>query len=201
MKTRRFSWQAARGFTLLEALVTMAILAFGLLGLVGLQSKISIGEVESFQRAQAILLLWDMADRISANRGNAASYVSASIGTGDSQAADFDCTTVAIGNVRDICEWSNALKGSAERKASADAGAMVGARGCIEELQPAAVANCTPGIYRVTVAWQGLNKTAAPSLTCANAAGLYGDPLYRRAIAARVTVGQPTCVIGGAPAP
>ena len=182
------------GFALLEVLVTVVILAFGLLGLTGLQSKIQLAEVDSFQRAQAIFLLSDMTERINANRWQAASYVSASpIGTGDSQAADFDCSTKAMGSPRDICQWSNALKGSAERKSSSDVGAMTGGRGCIEQIQAPVAATCTPGVYRVTVGWQGLSKTLASSLTCANT-GLYGGETYRRAIATRGTVGQPTCI-------
>lgn len=184
-----------RGFALLEVLITIVILAFGLLGLIGLQTKMQLAEVDSFQRAQAILLLSDMAERMSANRWQAASYISTTpIGTGDSQAADFDCTTVAMGQARDVCEWSNALKGSAEKKSSTDVGAMSGARGCIEQVQAPVAATCTPGVYRVSVAWQGNSKTLASSLTCANT-GLYGGETYRRAIAARVTVGQPTCNI------
>ncbi len=181
------------GFVLVEVLITVMILAFGLLGLLGLQSKIQLAEVDSFQRAQAILLLSDMSERINAHRWQAASYVSSSpIGTGDSQPADSDCTTKAMGQPRDICEWSNVLKGSAEKKSSNDVGAMIGARGCIEQIQAPVVGTCTPGIYRVTVGWQGLSQTLASSLTCANT-GLYGGETYRRAIATRVTVGEPTC--------
>lgn len=195
MRSRQHCTQAPLGFALLEVLVTIVILAFGLLGLVGLQSKIGLTEFESFQRAQAILLLSDMADRISANRVQAASYVSGSaIGTGDSQLADADCTAVAVGRPRDICEWSNALKGSAERKGSVDIGAMSGARGCIEQIQAPDVATCAPGIYRVSVAWQGQIQTAAPALTCGQ--NSYGNDAYRRLIAARVAVGLPTCVLG-----
>ena len=41
----------ARGATLLEVLITIVILAFGLLGLVGLEAKMQTSEVESYQRA------------------------------------------------------------------------------------------------------------------------------------------------------
>src|ERR1700682_6285694 len=98
MRSRQFPRPVQYGFALLEVLGTVGILAFGMLGLVGLQSKIAVAEVESFQRAQAILLLSDMAERISANRWQAGTYVSTSpVGTGDSQAAAFDCTTIAMG--------------------------------------------------------------------------------------------------------
>lgn len=181
-----------QGITLLEVLVTIVILAFGLLGLAGLQSKIQLAEVEAYQRAQAILLLSDMAERISANRSQAASYVSASvIGTGDSQPAS--CSSLAAGAARDLCEWSNALKGAAEQKSSANVGAMLGARGCITQAQAAdpSAGVCTPGIYLVTVVWQGLHQTSAPASSCGQ--GLYGTDTYRRAISSRVVVGLPSC--------
>src|SRR5450830_905077 len=111
---KRQSGYYQRGTSLLEVLITIVILAFGLLGLAGLQGKIQQAEVESFQRAQATLLLADMYESISANRANAANYVSANpIGTLDSQPTD--CTTVTPRPPQadqDICEWSNALKGA-----------------------------------------------------------------------------------------
>ena len=61
-----------RGFTLLEVLITLIILAIGMLGLANLQSKIHVTEVESYQRAHAVLLLQDMVDRIHSNRATQA---------------------------------------------------------------------------------------------------------------------------------
>lgn len=179
------------GTSLIEVLITIVILAFGLLGLAGMQSKLHLTSSESYQRAQAIVLLNDLGERISANRAQAASYVTASpLGTGDSEPAD--CTTVAAGPLRDRCEVSNALKGTAEKKSSTNAGAMTDARACVTQIQPADTVACTHGIYQVTVVWQGLHKTRAPQETdCGQ--GLYGDETYRRAISLRVTIGTPTC--------
>jgi len=177
----------AAGLTLIEVLVSVVILSFGLLGLANLQSKMHVAEVEAFQRAQAILALSDISERISANRTQAASYVSTGlIGTGDSQPAS--CAAVAMGAARDLCEWSNALKGAAEGTTNA-----FGGRGCITQVQaPVAVSPCKPGVYQVTVTWQGMVKSATPALSCA--ASSYGnDDGYRRAISAQVTVGVPAC--------
>ena len=44
-----------RGVSLVEVLITLLILAFGLLGVAGLQAKMSLAEMESYQRSQAIL--------------------------------------------------------------------------------------------------------------------------------------------------
>jgi len=191
-----------RGFTLLEVLITLIILAVGMLGLANLQSKIHVTEVESYQRAHAVLLLQDMADRINSNRAAAASYVSAAVvGAGT---ADADCTalatnTPALRAARDRCEWGETLKGASEQRGGANVGGMIGARGCIALVQAAntAAGVCTPGTYRVSVAWQGLHKTVEPSLPCG--ANLYGDAAdadrdkLRRIISTEVTIGLPRC--------
>ncbi|MCY1290009.1 type IV pilus modification protein PilV [compost metagenome] len=181
------------GFSLLEVLVAIVILTFGLLGTAGLLAKVYLAEIESYQRTQATLLLQDMAERIGANRTLASSYVTASaIGTGDTQPNS--CLAIAAGPARDICEWSNALKGAAEQKSTANVGAMLGARGCVTQLQAAdsTPGTCTPGIYQVAIAWQGVHHTAAPAIGCAQ--GQYGtDDAYRRVIAAQVSIGLPAC--------
>jgi type IV pilus assembly protein PilV len=187
-----------RGTSLVEVLVTVIVLAFGLLGIAALQSKAQVGNLESYQRAQAVMLLQDMRARLSSNGANAASYVTATaVGTNDSQPAD--CSGAADTAARDLCEWSNALKGAAEVDTASGAsgtkvGAMLGARGCIEQLQAANAATgvCQPGIYRLSVVWQGMHPTKVSSLACGKNA--YGsDDSYRRAIAVQVAVGLPNC--------
>lgn len=181
-----------RGFTLLEVLITLIILAVGMLGLANLQSKIQVTQIESYQRAQAVLLLQDMVNRINANRAQAASYVTASaIGTGDSSPTN--CALAATA-AQDLCEWSNALKGSSEKKGAANTGSMIDGRGCVTQIQASnpTPGVCTPGIYRISVAWQGLNATVSPPLTCAQ--GSYGtDDRLRRIVAQRTVISLPGC--------
>jgi type IV pilus assembly protein PilV len=182
------------GTSLLEVLITIFILAFGLLGLAALQSKIQLAEFEAYQRAQAVLLLSDMHERINANRAKADEYVSTSI-FGTSYAPASPCTSLLAGSARDQCEWSEALQGASELKASARIGAIAGARGCITLVQAPdpTPGVCKPGIYLVAVAWQGLLHTVTPAITCGQ--GLYGaDDAYRRVISAQVSVGVPSCL-------
>ena len=68
-----------RGTGLIEVLVTLVIIALGLVGVVGLQARMQLSEMEAFQRSQALLLLNDMASRISVNRSNAAVYVTGTV--------------------------------------------------------------------------------------------------------------------------
>lgn len=186
--------RAADGFSMVEVLVALLIVTFGLLGLAGLQLKLQTSEMESYQRAQALVLLGDMSERIVANNSNAASYVSSgTIGTGDAQPAS--CTGLAAGSAaRDLCEWSNELKGSAETTTAAgNVGAMAGARGCVTQIQaPDPTAGvCLPGVYQVAVAWQGIAQTALPSIACGQ--NQYGAESYRRVVSRVVTVGLPGC--------
>ena len=151
-----------RGVSLIEVMVTIFILAIGLLGLAGLQTQLQSSQLEAFQRAQALILVGDMSNRIATNRGNAASYVTGTtspLGTGDSQPTN--CTGV-VQSV-DACQWSNALKGAAEQSGTANVGAMIGARGCVEQV--------ATNQYLVTLVWQGLTPISAPTSKCGK--GLY----------------------------
>jgi type IV pilus assembly protein PilV len=187
LRKRQVARKAQRGTSLIEVLITVLIVAFGLLGVAALQSKMAVSEVESYQRAQAVLLLAEMADRLSANRAQAVSYVTGgTVGTGDAQPAD--CTGIAQGPNRDVCEWSNALKGAAEQKAGTGVGAMLGARGCITQVQAqnTTLGACTAGVYQVSVVWQGIAPTHAPPLACGQ--GLYGADASRRLVSTNVVL-------------
>lgn len=56
------------GFTLLEVLVTILIVAIGLLGLAGMQTAGLRNNNDAYMRSQATLMAYDMADRMRANR-------------------------------------------------------------------------------------------------------------------------------------
>ena len=150
-----------RGATLIEVLVTMLIIAFGLLGMAGLQVRTQISELESYQRSQALLLLNDMANRLAANRNNAASYVTAgALGSGMTCPAASG-TTAQL----DTREWCLALQGPNVTVGAEKKGAMVGGRGCVDQL--------SANEYMVTVAWQGMVDITAPPASVACGAGQY----------------------------
>jgi len=163
------------GYVLLEVLVTIVILVFGLLGLAGFQMKTSVVEQEAYQRVQALLLVQDMVERIYANRTNAASYVQDNIGSAGTE--DTTCGTMT-GKDKDICEWNNELVGASEVLGSSRVGTLLGGQGCIA----AGAAN----EYIVTVVWQGLASTVAPTATCGQ--GSYGSENLRRVVSMRVQI-------------
>jgi type IV pilus assembly protein PilV len=181
------------GTTLVEVLVTMIILAFGLLGLAAFQSKVQMGSIESYQRAQAVILLADMQARMNGNPQFANDYAGGTVyGTGD---ATTSCAGL-VGVARDKCEWSLTLQGSGEigSNGTTKLGAMNGARGCITLIRARNATDnlCASGIYLVSVAWQGMHETIAPTATCGS--GQYGAETLRRVISARVVAGVPECV-------
>ena len=179
--------QRARGATMIEVLVSLLILTVGLLGVAGLQARMQTAEIEALQRAQAIVLLQDMVDRISANRRNTADYV-----TTDPLGVDatIDCSAPATIAAKDMCEWSDALAGGSETKTVSSVttklGAMNEARGCITN-----PVTTMPREVVVAVVWQGLVPTVAPTITsCGSGLAAYGtDGKLRRAMVARVKVG------------
>ena len=64
----RLQYTRQRGTSLVEVLVTLVILAFGLLGVAGLQAKMSLAQMESYQRSQALMALMNSVIWVSAIR-------------------------------------------------------------------------------------------------------------------------------------
>ena len=169
-----------RGTSMVEVLVAIVIVVVGLLGMAGLQSRASMAELEAFQRAQAVVLLQDMVDRINANRQNALSYATAApMGT---ERQEVDCAPMNIIAHRDLCEWNNQLLGAAELKSGNKVGAMGDARGCVF-----VVNNTMPMELQVVVSWQGSVQTKEPGNECGR--GKYGADGFRRSLTASVTLG------------
>jgi len=92
---------AQTGFSMIEILITIAILMVGLLGLAGLQTNVATAEFEAYQRAQALVLVQEMADRMTANKRNAANYVVNDIGASGTIT---DCNGMTDYK-RDLCEF------------------------------------------------------------------------------------------------
>lgn len=183
----RLACRRQQGFSMIEVLVTLVILLFGLLGLVGLQSRAQLAETESYQRTQALVLLRDIAERLSANRPSAGAYVfgvGVPLGNGSTK----NCAAPATQADIDLCQWDAALKGAAETTGGACAlngsnciGAMIGARGCIT--------STGTDQYLIQVAWQGMVRTAAPPGSVACGSGSYSDESQRRAVTTVVEFG------------
>jgi type IV pilus assembly protein PilV len=166
------------GFAMLEVLITMVILALGMLGLAGLQNTLLIYEIESYQRSQALLIQQDMVERIGVNRKQATEYADKVRGGSGTVP-----TCTGSGVERDLCEWDRLLKGATEVKGGANIGTISGAVGCIDDLGN--------GQYRVSVAWQGFNTTQAPVTMCGQ--NQFGAEELRRTITSVVRIANLSC--------
>jgi len=95
------------GFGMIEVLVSLLVLAVGLLGLASLQTTGLAQTSEVRNRSQAILLADDMFERIRSNRENMASYA---VAEGNPPACN---SSFAINNTvvatNDVNEWKNSL--------------------------------------------------------------------------------------------
>jgi type IV pilus assembly protein PilV len=192
------------GFTMIEVLIAMLVLTIGLLGLVGLQVVAQRAELESYQRAQAMVLMNDIVDRISSNRKAAACYAittSATAGTpyvGATGTGVYDTSTYACPSLAtnpnavtraglDLQLIEEMMLGASEVTSGNRVGAMIGARACIGF-------DSASQSYTVAIAWQGLTKTFSPAgwdptinpafaRRCAYGTGtLYGDDAQRRVL-------------------
>ena len=207
-----------RGFTLIEVLVTLVILLFGLLGIAGLMAKGQRAAFEAFQRQQALSLAGDMAERILGNRAQAENYALAAPSTkpvGVSYGlyyADLlknnitNCTTAFCVGAElrqyDVAMWEGLLQGYSESLTATGnkVGGVVNANGCIDQLATSK-ASCPPApspagnLYtvtlRVSVAWQGSEDTVDPTSLGANltcGTNLYNSKNSRRLVATDINV-------------
>ena len=163
------------GFSLLEVLLTLFIVTVGLLGLVGMQVVAQEAEAESYQRAQALVLMNDIVDRINTNRKAAICYSITTdpnsgaphlgtAGTGKYAIGSYSCPSLATNPLAvaraqfDLQAIDDLLLGATETTGggATRVGAMLGARACIGF-------DAATQTYSVAVAWQGLNPTFSPA--------------------------------------
>ena len=183
--------RAGIGFTMIEVLVTLFVIALGLLGLAALQSRTHQAELEAYNRAQALVLLEAIVNRINANRATAPCYAITTdggtpyLGAPDAgHAGAITCSGYGDANtqqlaVADLSEWDRMAQGATELVGAAAVGAALGARGCIS-FDPATAT------YTVAVAWQGIAATSGPAVACGN--NRYGTETRRRVVWATLRI-------------
>lgn len=182
------------GFSMTEVLVTMLIALVGLLGIAALQAQSHIAELEAQQRAQALIMLNDIADRMIANQSTLSCFTFTTnttagtpfigvAGAGHASLAPCAASTSAYNTAADqaLAAIDDMLEGSAETAGGTNAGAMIGARACISyDATTELPAQPGTGLYTIVVSWQGISDLVVPAANCAN--GLYGSEAKRRAV-------------------
>lgn len=101
-----------RGVSLIEVLVSVVIIAIGLLGIAAMQSMALRGAQSSLESSQAVMQTNSILEAMRANRFNAAQY----------NTAGMECDVPAGGTLaqNDQRDWISALKDSIGQGAAAD---------------------------------------------------------------------------------
>ena len=115
------------GFSIIEVLIALLVLAIGLLGLAALQAQGLRFNHDAYVRTQATHLAYDIVDRMRANRANVAAYTGPDPGGA--------CDPLVAGVAMDLTCWYDSL-----------ALALPGGSGLI-------TANATANFYDITVRW------------------------------------------------
>ena len=96
------------GFTLIEVLIAMLVLAIGLLGVAALQFQGMKYNTDAYFRSQINFLVYDIADRMRLNQSNAAEYAANLTDYEVETTEPTGCTqtgTGAVGRANDLACW------------------------------------------------------------------------------------------------
>jgi len=104
------------GFSMIELLITIAVLSIGLLGLAGTHTRGLVSQQSAYHRSQATILAYDIADRMRANTASIDNYLTSFMTLAQAKTAG---ETVACRNTdgcsaaqmaqSDLFDWSVAL--------------------------------------------------------------------------------------------
>jgi type IV pilus assembly protein PilV len=140
------------GFSMIEVLITIFLVAFGLIGMNSLQAFTVNNAFESYQRALMSSAVEDMAARVRMNP------VKAKEGVYFVPPSGLACS-LYVGFERDLCEWQQELKGtSVIDEDGTPVASPFGAVGCIESV--------TDDTIRVSVAWIGHTEQVEADTNC-----------------------------------
>lgn len=157
---------SSRGYTLIEVMITVFIIAVGLLSAAALQAMSKKAAFDAIQRGSANILAQDMVERLRGNATNLASYVPSGSVTLSSENIPTaqDCTSAAPCSgaqlaTYDLQQWWQSLDGASEQivegsgnnASRSNAGGLRSPAGCISRVTGSCQAT-------VTIAWRGMTR-------------------------------------------
>jgi type IV pilus assembly protein PilV len=169
----RTHMRSTSGFSLLELLVTLAVLSVGLLGIGFMQVTGLAFTKTAYSRTQAMLLTSDIADRIRANEPNAAAYVGTTATTSANPGCSGGvvCSGGAAMAASDMTDWSNRVI----TELSTGKG-MIFAQNAVPSQACPFGSTATPvaaGFMRVLITWQ--ERSNSPANTATSGGETNGD--------------------------
>ena len=148
----------ARGFTLIEVLITIVVAGIGLLAVAGLQTISKKFNYDAVQRTSASTLAQSMIESLRSNPGFLDAYLTsdatAVTAPVDCAASGAQCTPLELASY-DVHRWGQSLSGAESKADGQDAGGLVDPTGCIQRGDVA-------GLYLVVVAWRGITGLPSP---------------------------------------
>jgi len=184
-----------KGYSLIEVLVAVLVLAIGLISVVHLQMTSKRSNFEAVQRASAAALVQDILERMRANPDELAVYTNAGAGraltgtTMPSVTCSTGCTATQLASA-DLFQWEQAISGVAELNGGVNTGGLTLPTACISG------PNGGSGVYTVALAWRGLTKLSNPAdHGCGQGSGLYDhgaeNDVHRRLLVVDTFIVEP----------
>jgi len=173
------------GFSMIEVLITVFVVAIGLLSIASVQFMSKRSNFEAVQRTTATLLAHDILERMRANPGMLIEYAGNSSAPIDplggptaTRTQPTDCTAASCDpftlSQYDLWEWETALNGLSEQIADGTAtGGLNSPTACITTNVAAGTVDRS-GEYRVAIAWRGGSQLQNPETSdCGEGSGKY----------------------------
>lgn len=187
---------------MIEVLITLLVVAIGVLGVVALQALSKKNNVDSLSQTIAAQMSLDLLERMRGNNSSAAlaayynnapnrATVPTTEPSPNCRSSGSPCLPAQLA-AHDIWAWDQQLKGVSESVVvggtTTVTGGLVNPTGCIDGPTAGAA-----GIYTVTIAWRA--PTELPSDTtvaCGANLGLYGtNDMFRRTMSVRAYIALP----------
>ncbi len=108
---KKFNHRKQEGFSLIEVLITMVIMAVGLLAIAALQFKGMQYSDDAFMRSDLNILAYDILDRMRLNSSNIDDYTAVAAWvvpldcTGDATCDPANCSTTIVTAANDLICW------------------------------------------------------------------------------------------------
>lgn len=136
------------GFTLIEVLIAMLVLAIGLLGLAGLQATSLRNTQSAYNRSLATQLVYDLADRMRANISGVPSYTTGSPVQNTNCKNTNGCSPAQMAQ-NDLYEWKCAVARGCENDTTPIVAVLPGGVFSL----PTVVTVGAAKVYTITVSW------------------------------------------------